>query len=57
MVSANADITKAEQAAEIIAFTDYRQQATGAEPGMLVFDSQLTTYKILEQLTGRGINC
>jgi hypothetical protein len=57
MVSANAQITKAEQAAEIIAFTDYRQQATAAEPGMLVFDSQLTTYKILEQLTGRGINC
>jgi transposase len=55
MVYANADITKAEQAAEIIAFADYWQQATGAEPGMLVFDSQLTTYKILEQLTGRGI--
>jgi transposase len=55
MVYANADITKAEQAAEIIAFADYWQQATGAEPGMLVFDSQLTTYKILDQLTGRGI--
>jgi transposase len=55
MVYANADITKAGQAAEIIAFADYWQQATGAEPGMLVFDSQLTTYKILEQLTGRGI--
>src|SRR6266702_8281440 len=55
MVYANADITKAEQAAEIIAFADYWQQATGSEPGMLVFDSQLTTYKILEQLTGRGI--
>src|SRR6266702_3932656 len=48
MVYANADITKAEQAAEIIAFADYWQQATGTEPGMLVFDSQLTTYKILE---------
>ncbi|HXL17855.1 MAG TPA: hypothetical protein VN961_10080, partial [Streptosporangiaceae bacterium] len=55
MVYSNADITKAEQAAEIIAFADYWQQATGAEPGMLVFDSQLTTYKILGQLTGRGI--
>ena len=55
MVYANADITKAEQAAEIIAFADYWQQATGAEPGMLVFDSQLTTYTILDQLTGRGI--
>src|SRR5438874_6997916 len=56
MVYANADITKAEQAAEIIAFADYWQQATGSEPGMLVFDSQLTTHKILDQLTGRGIN-
>jgi transposase len=56
MVYANADITKAEQAKEIIAFADYWRQATGAEPGLLVFDSQLTTYKILDQLTGRGIN-
>jgi hypothetical protein len=56
MVYANADITKAEQAAEIIAFADYWQHATGTDPGLLVFDSQLTTYKILEQLTARGIN-
>jgi hypothetical protein len=56
MVYANADITKAEQAAEIIAFADYWQAATGSEPGLLVFDSQLTTYKILGELTGRGIN-
>jgi transposase len=56
MVYANADITKAEQAAEIIAFADYWQAATGSDPGLLVFDSQLTTHKILEELTGRGIN-
>src|SRR6266852_6374011 len=55
MVYSNADITKAEQAAEIIAFADYWQQAAGADPGLLVFDSQLTTYKILGQLSGRGI--
>jgi transposase len=55
MVYANADITKAEQAREIIAFADYWQQATGSDPGLLVFDSQLTTYKILDELTGRGI--
>ena len=55
MVYSNADITKAEQAAEIIAFADYWQQATGSDPGLLVFDSQLTTYKILDELTGRGI--
>ena len=29
--------------------------ATGSDPGLLVFDSQLTTYKILDELTGRGI--
>src|SRR6266849_1328521 len=56
MVYANADITKAEQAAEIIAFADYWNNATGFDPGLLVFDSQLTTYKILDELTGRGIN-
>jgi transposase len=56
MVYANADITKAEQAREIIAFADYWRTATGADPGLLVFDSQLTTYKILDELTDRGIN-
>ena len=55
MVYANADLTKAEQATEIIAFADYWKNATGADPGLLVFDSQLTTYKILNELTGRGI--
>jgi transposase len=55
MVYSNADITRTEQAAEIIAFADYWQHATGSDPGLLVFDSQLTTYKILDQLTSRGI--
>jgi hypothetical protein len=56
MVYANADITKTEQAKEIISFGDYWNAATGSDPGLLVFDSQLTTYKILDELTGRGIN-
>ncbi len=55
MVYSNADITKAEQAAEIIAFADHWKNATGTDPGLLVFDSQLTTYKILEELSARGI--
>ena len=55
MVYANADLTKTEQAREIIAFCDYWQQATGADPGLLVFDSQLTNHKILGELTGRGV--
>ena len=55
MVYSNADITKAEQASEIIAFADYWNNTTGSDPGLLVFDSQLTTYKILDELSGRGI--
>ena len=55
MVYASADITKAGQAAEIIAFADYWRDAAGADPGLLVFDSQLTTYKVLEELSGRSI--
>ena len=55
MVYANADITKADQAREVIAFADYWQAATGADPGLLVFDSQLTTYKILDEIGSRGI--
>jgi hypothetical protein len=55
MVYANADITKTEAAREVIAFADYWQQATGTDPGLLVFDSQLTTYKILDELNARRI--
>ena len=55
MVYANADLTKTEQAREIIAFADYWQNVAGTDPGLLVFDSKLTTYKVLSELTERGI--
>ena len=55
MVYANADLTKAEQAREVLAFADYWQQVAGHDPGLLVFDSKLTTYKILSELSERGI--
>jgi hypothetical protein len=55
MVYANADITKAEQAHEVIAFADYWQQVAGTDPGLLCFDSQLTTYAMLDELAARGI--
>jgi hypothetical protein len=55
MVYANADLTKAEQAREIIAFADYWQTVAGTDPGLLVFDSKLTTYHVLSELTERGI--
>ena len=56
MVYANADLTKAEQAREIIAFADYWQNVAGQDPGLLVFDSKLTTYKVLSELTEREIH-
>lgn len=55
MVYANADLTKAEQAREVIAFADYWQRIAGKDPGLLVFDSKLTTYKILSELSARGL--
>ena len=55
MIYANAELTKAEQAREVIAFADYWQNVCGTDPGLLVFDSKLTTYKVLDELTARGI--
>jgi hypothetical protein len=55
MVYANADITKAEQASEIIAFADYWKRVAGTDPGLLVFDSKVTTYTTLDELAARGI--
>jgi len=55
MVYSNAELTKAEQAREVIAFADYWQKVAGSDPGLLVFDSKLTTYKVLDELTARGI--
>jgi len=56
MIYANADITKAEQAHEVIAFADYRQRVAGTNPGLLCFDSQLTTYPMLDELAARSIS-
>lgn len=55
MVYANADLSKAEQARAVIAFADYWQQITGTDPGLLVFDSQLTSDKILGELSARQV--
>ncbi|MDA8071324.1 MAG: hypothetical protein M0Z40_11855 [Actinomycetota bacterium] len=55
MVYANADLTKAEQAGEVVAFAEYWKRVSGRDPGLLVFDSQLTTYAMLDELCARGI--
>ena len=55
MVYANADVTKADQAAEVIAFAEYWARVAGTDPGLLVFDSKVTTYANLGELAARGI--
>lgn len=56
MVYANADVTKGEAAREILAFADHWKATSGSEPGLLVFDSRLTTYDVLDELSARGID-
>jgi hypothetical protein len=55
MVYANADVTKAEQAKEVLAFAEYWAEVAGSDPGLLVFDSQLTNYAILDELCARNL--
>jgi transposase len=52
---ANTDINKAEQAHEIIRFCEFWHASSGQTPGLLVFDSTLTTHAELAELDDRGI--
>ena len=52
---ANADIQKGQQSHEIIRFCEFWQRRTGQPPGLLVFDSQLTTHAELAALDEQGI--
>jgi len=55
LLYANADLTKANQAGEVIAFCDHWRTVTGRDPAMLVFDSRLTTQQQLAALHARGV--
>ena len=55
LVYANADISKAAQAREVIAFCDHWRDLAGAEPTTLVLDQRVTTQDILGELDARGI--
>lgn len=52
---ANGGLTKSEQPQEILQFVEFWRRRVGRFPEELVFDSQLTTYRILNQLNQRGI--
>ena len=52
---ANANLTRDEQAQEVIRFVDYWKGLTGQNPEWLYFDSKLTTYAELSELNSRDI--
>jgi hypothetical protein len=55
LLYANADLSKASQAGEVIAFCDHWHTVTGRDPALLVFDSKLTTQSQLAALDTRGV--
>jgi transposase len=56
LVYANADVSKATQAQEVLAFCDHWKQVTGTNPRMLIMDQKVTTQAVLAQLDARGVN-
>src|SRR4029453_5336346 len=55
LVYANADLHKATQAREVIAFCDHWKAVSGADPRMLVMDQKLTNQQVLGELDARGV--
>jgi hypothetical protein len=55
LIYANADVSKATQAREVLAFCEHWHSLTGTDPGLLVFDQKLTTQAVLAELDERGV--
>ncbi len=55
LLYANADLAKATQNNEVLAFADHWHTVTGHDPKLLIFDSKVTTQRQLGELTDRGI--
>ena len=55
LVYANADISKATQAREVIAFCDHWKAASGKDPAMLIMDQKVTSQAVLGELDARGV--
>ena len=55
LVYANADISKATQAREVIAFCDHWKAVSGADPHLLVMDQKVTNQQVLGELDARGV--
>jgi hypothetical protein len=55
LIYANADLSKATQAREVLAFCDHWRALSGADPRLVVFDQKLTTQAVLAELDERGV--
>ena len=55
LVYANADLSKATQHREVIAFCDHWKAVSGRDPAMLVMDQKVTNQKILGELDARSV--
>ena len=55
LVYANADVAKATQAREVIAFCDHWKTVSGTDPRMVIMDQKVTTQPVLGELNDRGI--
>lgn len=51
----NANLTRAEQAGEVMRFVEFWHALAGADPEWLYFDSKVTTYPELSRLNERGV--
>lgn len=55
LVYANADVAKASQAREVIAFCDHWKNISGHDPAMLIMDQKVTNQAVLGELDARGV--
>src|SRR6478609_9334619 len=55
LVYANAEISKAAQAREVITFCDHWKNVSGTDPAMLITDQKVTTQPVLAELDERGV--
>ncbi len=55
LVYTNAELSKATDAREVIAFCDHWKHASGADPTMLIMDQKVTNQTVLGELDARGV--
>src|SRR5258706_158683 len=55
LVYANADLTKASQNREVIAFCDHWKTVSGKDPRMLIMDQKVTTQPVLSEPRSRRV--